>query len=208
MFYALKRPSEEEEWNYFLLYMASLRKRYFIGTYYIQEWNLYTPVFKMPPTIVDKRAFTPIEKEVLDNAYRMVCIGCGRCCARSSGAFAFEHEIEEFKDKLPIEVDLLDWFYVRLSYVGDVKVFRLDKGVAGSCVLYDVKKRWCILAEEEKPVICIIHYCSLYAERRGKYYVKVAVKRRYNELIPIYKEAQGKVLRRIKSMLRRAYRST
>ena len=168
--YAL-RPRRNWRWNYAALYVASHYKDKLMGVYYFPSTGLYAPVFSIKDLPGRHRwAFVEIRKSEVSRAYKMICVECGACCARNSGAYAFPHELTtEERESLPFEV-------LSLPRVGDVLVYWLDVKTAGMCAFYDEKKNTCAV-EDRKPIACLVHYCTLFAERKGEVYVKVAVKK-------------------------------
>ncbi|RLE75118.1 MAG: hypothetical protein DRJ56_06255, partial [Thermoprotei archaeon] len=126
--YAL-RPGRGWRSNYAALYVASLYKEGFRGVYYVPSLRLYAPVFEveeLPPA--HEWAFMEVRVSQLNRAYRMVCMECGACCARNSGAFAFAHELTA-EERASLEPEV-----VRAPRVGDILLYWLDRGPAGRCV--------------------------------------------------------------------------
>ena len=165
-YYALKDPTGEESYNLFLLCKARKYKSFFVGTFYLPRRGRLTPVFKVPWEVSDD-VFEIVPSSEVEDAYRMLCISCGRCCALNSGAFAFEDEIAPVLEKLGWR-DLLSR-EVRVHRVGTVKLYELAAGPGGSCAFYtpegceiELKLSW-----RSKPIICLVHHCSLYARARA-----------------------------------------
>jgi len=185
-YYALKDPTGEESYDLFLLYKARKYKSFFIGTFYLPRRGRLTPVFKVPWEVGDD-VFEVVPSSEVEDAYRMLCVSCGRCCALNSGAFAFEDEIAPVLEKLG-QRDLPSR-EVSVHRVGTVKLYELAVGPGGSCAFYtpegckiELKLSW-----RSKPIICLVHHCSLFAERRGEPYVKVGVKRVGGKPVPVYR---------------------
>ncbi len=190
--YAL-RPGRTWRGNYAALYIASLYKDRLKGVYYVPSSRLYAPVFEideLPPA--HEWAFEEVRVSQLNRAYKMVCVKCGACCVRNSGAFAFAHELTaEERASLPFEV-------IRVPRVGDLLVYWLDTGPAGRCYFYDEEKNLCRI-EDRKPIVCLVHYCTLFAERDGHLFVKVAVKR---DGSLVYRRASRGEVKRLAGVLR------
>ena len=189
--YAL-RPGRSWRENYAALYIASLYKGDLKGVYYIPSLRLYAPVFEvkeLPPA--HEWAFMEVRVSQLNRAYRMVCMECGACCARNSGAFAFAHELTA-EERASLEPEV-----IRAPRVGDILLYWLDRGPAGRCVFFDERGK-CVLGDR-KPVACLVYYCSLFAERGGKLYVKVAVRR---DGTPVYRAASRTEAKRLARRLR------
>jgi len=194
-YYMLRRPTGQARWDYFLLYVGAKLKKFYVGTYYIPKYRVLAPVFKPSPgTPLDLRALVEVPSDILENSYRMICIECGWCCERDSGAFALENEVRD----LPLHlVDRpLDWKWVD-TVIGPVKVYRLDLGPGGRCVFYSDGR--CLVPRDRKPIICLIHYCSLYAEMRGRKFIKVGVRRVGGQYEPIYREVSDEEFELIKN---------
>ncbi len=218
-YYMLKQPNPKDpKLNYYLLYVASKHKRSLIGVYYIPSRKALSPVFKARPgEYFEEGAFEEIKSKELEESYKMICIpGCGWCCERNSGAFAFEHEMKHIVAKLyggditnlemeigrPIDMEWVD------TLVGPKRIYRLDLGPAGRCIFYRDGK--CVLdtLKVEKPIICLVTYCSLYAEKGGKKYIKVAVKKAGDLYIPVYREVSDEEFERIVKRLQRTRQSS
>lgn len=191
-YYMLKQPTGSVKWDYFLLYIAAKLKKFYIGTYYIPRYQVLAPVFRITPgTPVDLRALDPVPEDVLRESYRMLCVECGWCCVRDSGAFVLENELKDLRDYLDRP---LDFTWVE-TLVGPLKVYHLDLDPGGKCIFYEGR---CRLPPEKKPIICLIHYCSLFAERQGRKYVKIAAKRvGEKKVVPIYREVSEEEFRKI-----------
>ncbi len=152
---------------------ASAAREYYIGTFYIPSRNLYSPVFKRIGE-ADARAFLTVSRKELENSYKMICIkGCGQCCERNSNAIIMEDEARE----LGIEIRNKPSFEVKLIDGSVLRAYRLDTRKGGQCVFYNRKRKTCSLGRR-RPILCVIHYCSAFAERiedgRKVKYVKVS----------------------------------
>ncbi len=188
--YVLKEPTREPEWNYFLLWEAARIKKYYVGTYYVPRLNRLLAVFKPTPgTYVSDLAFEGMDFSIIRDGYKMICIpGCGRCCEANSGAFILGNEVKLIPRKLA-KFDQLPSFTLSV-YGRKIKVYRLDVGPRGRCIFYDEEAGGCILDRFEKyrkPVICLIHYCTVFAERNGERYIKVSVKYDGKSYVPVYR---------------------
>ncbi|ALU12226.1 hypothetical protein EYM_01605 [Ignicoccus islandicus DSM 13165] len=178
----MRPPNGTKSYDYWLLKQASLARRYYIGTFYVPSKNLYSPVFRRIGK-ADPKAFLTITARELRDSYKMVCIkGCGQCCERNSNAVIFEEEARELgiqiRDKPSFEVELVDG--------SKLKVYRLDTRRNGQCVFYNRRRKTCSLGRN-RPILCVIHYCSAFAERvengRKVMYVKVSGKELGNGLV-------------------------
>lgn len=177
MYYFLKPPSGKVAWNYFLLYKASRLKKYYCGTYYVPGKTIL-PLFNLPIDRTDERAFMKASRSDLEKAYKMLCVNCSLCCVENSGAFAFEHEYRLIKNYTEAFLPSVE---VEAEYIGKLRIYRLDVGPRGRCVLYDVEKG-CLVHGYLKPMICMIQYCSFFAEKNGEKYIKAPSK---NKLVYI-----------------------
>ena len=186
-YYALSKPKPDEAYNMYLLFIASKFKKHFIGTYWLPNLDLYAPIFiNIPKIYAEKGYFIKLPSYALRNAYKMICIkGCGRCCAKNSGAFMFEHELKALKG-----INLPEFpAKVIFTIGGPIKIYYLDTFFPdGRCYFYNPEEGFCLLDEDQKPIICLIHYCTFFAERNGKYYIRVATKKIKNKVKLIYKE--------------------
>ncbi|RLE80247.1 MAG: hypothetical protein DRJ51_06205 [Thermoprotei archaeon] len=197
-YYCLKPPTEKPSWNYFLLYTASRLKRFYKGTYYIPGRTLL-PVFVLPRRLVDWRAFEEVSPRVLRESFKMICVNCGLCCMENCGAFMFSNEYFETKASLGLDV-ILPYKTVRASYVGELQVYALDVEARGRCYFYSFGEG-CRL-KKAKPIICLIHYCTLLAEKGGRKYVKVSVKKTNSGDLPIYRAVSDERFKEIVAQLK------
>lgn len=188
-YYALLKPTGDESYDLFLLYKARKYKSFFHGTYYLPKRRELRPVFRIPHDEVRDDVFEVIPAAELEDSYRMICVACGRCCAFNSGAFAFEDELLRISEKLGIP-PAFPSREVSIYRVGRVRVYELGVERGGKCYFYTADG--CLVERRGtwrlKPIICLIHHCSIFAERRNKLYIKVGVKRVGGEAIPVYRE--------------------
>lgn len=195
-YYALLDPTGDESYDLFLLCKAKKYKSFLLGTFYLPRRARLTPVFKIPWEVSDD-VFEEVPSAEVEDAFKMVCVSCGRCCALNSGAFAFEDEIAPVLEKL--RQGGLPSRSVSVHRVGTVKLYDLAVGPGGSCAFYtpegcEIELK---LSRRSKPIICLIQYCSLFAERRGEPHVKVAVERVKGKPIPVYQRVAESELERI-----------
>ncbi len=171
MYYALKHPTGQKAYDYWLIKQAFLARKFYLGTYYLPSKKMYTPVFKRLGD-ADPEAFVEVTPLEVRRGYKMICIeGCGQCCERNSGAVIMKTEAEamgiEIRNKPSEEVKLVD---------GTTEtIYRLDTRKGGQCVFYNLRKKVCSLGKK-KPTLCLISYCGAFAERNGKKFVKVSGK--------------------------------
>jgi len=197
-YYALKPPTGRPSWDYFLLYSASLVKRRYKGTFYFPGRTVL-PVFifnKKP----DLDAFEKISRNDLSRSYKMICVKCGLCCVRNSGAFMFEHEYRKIVDQEGYPAVFPSKIFSIYKF-GEVKVYFLGTERFGRCFFYD-SSRGCTLRPAFKPIICIIQFCTLFAKKNGKIFLKVAVKNREGGASPVYKPVNHIEYNRIVEFLR------
>ncbi len=163
-------------WNLTILWYVAKLRRHYIGTYYFEDTNSLHPVLELDARELrklPKRLFQPIDPRLLEESYRMVCIPrCGACCERNAGAFAFDFELYE----LGLNISQLRCEEIRLLNGVRTRVCELPNGSWGTCVFYDQDKRRCRV-HDLKPIICLVSYCSLVAEKHGLLYVKTGVER-------------------------------
>ena len=178
--YVLREPRREREWNIYVLREAARLKKWFIGVYYSPRLKRLLVAFKPTPgTHVNMQVFEEIGESVLEDAYRMECPrGCNRCCVFRSGAFMLENEVKMLPPELQTRVlsqpSELVW-----TPGGPVRVYRLDTEPMGRCIFFDVERGECMLeryGKHVKPVICLITYCTIFATRGGKLYLKTGYK--------------------------------
>ncbi|RLF06809.1 MAG: hypothetical protein DRK00_00445 [Thermoprotei archaeon] len=205
-YYALLEPTGDESYDLFLLYKARKYKSFFHGTYYLPKRRELRPVFRIPHEVRDD-VFEVIPASELEDSYKMLCVACGRCCALNSGAFAFEDELLRISEKLGVPPAFPSREVV-VRRVGRLRVYELGVERGGRCYFY--RGEGCMVEREGswrlKPIICLIHFCSLFAERRGKFYIKVGVKRLEGRFLPIYREVSPSELERIVEEARRRVR--
>jgi len=176
--WVLKEPRKrDKEWNIYALREAARLKRWFRGVYYSPRLGRLLAVFKPTPgTHVNQLVFEEYGEGVLRDAYRMECpSGCNRCCVIHSGAFMLDVEVRMLPRGLR-DVVMRQPKEVLRTPGGKVRVYKLDTGPMGRCVFFDVERGRCILEEKlgkhGKPIVCILTYCTVFATRGGKRYVK------------------------------------
>jgi len=198
---ALREPTGDEAWNLYCLRRAARLKRKLVGVYYSPQLRRLLAVFRVAPgDRVDEEVFERVDSSVLEASYRMECPqGCGRCCAKFSGAFALDVEAEELPPEARRRVELQPSRLVRTKR-GYVRVYELGTGPAGMCVFYSAGRRACKLEEEVgrgyKPVVCLLTYCTVFASRGGRLYLKAAARRVEGGWELIYREVGGDEWRR------------
>ncbi len=164
-------------WNLTVLWYVAKLRRHYIGTYYFEDTNSLHPVLELDAhklRELPKRLFQPIDPKLLEESYRMVCIPrCGACCERNAGAFAFDFELH----RLGLDIlQLTRCEKLKLLNGVETTVCELPQDVQGACVFYDRDGRRCRV-HSIKPVICLVSYCSLVAEKHGSLYVKASMER-------------------------------
>ncbi|KSW12141.1 hypothetical protein CF15_05075 [Pyrodictium occultum] len=175
--YVLREPRRgDRAWNIYALREAAWLKRWFQGVYYSPRLKRLLAVFKPTPgTHVNMLVFEEMGESVLSDAYRMECPrGCNRCCVFRSGAFILENELR----RLPVEVQ--ERIRSQPSELvrtpgGPVRVYRLDTGPMGRCIFFDVEEGRCMLEDygkHAKPIVCLLTYCTVFATRGGRLYLK------------------------------------
>lgn len=209
--YVLREPTGEKEWDIYCLREAARLKKWLLGVYYSPRHGRLFAVFKPPPgTHVNMLVFEEAPPRLLENSYRMVCMpGCGRCCVAHSGAFILDVELRDMPYKYRSMVEMQPSELVRTPG-GPVRVYRLGTGSLGRCIFFDESKAGCMI-EEYKPIICRLTYCTVFAEKNGKIYLKVAGRVRGSRAEMIYREASPEEVRaavqRMASMLRKYRRA-
>ena len=178
---ALREPTGDEAWNLYCLRRAARLKRKLVGVYYSPKLLRLLALFKVSHSDrVDDEVFERVDPSLLEEAYRMECPpGCGKCCAKFSGAFALDVEVEELPSEVGQRVRAQPSRLVRTRR-GYVRVYELGTGPAGMCIFYDAQRRACKLEElgkGYKPVVCLLTYCTIFASRGGKLYLKAAARR-------------------------------
>ncbi len=174
--YVLKEPRKSREWNIYALREAARLKKWFIGVYYSPRLKRLLAVFKPTPgTHVNMQVFEEIGESVLEDAYRMECPrGCNRCCVFRSGAFMIENEVRMLPPELQTKVLNQPSTLVHTPG-GPVRVYRLDTEPMGRCIFFDVVRGECMLeryGRHLKPIVCLLTYCTVFASRGGKLYLK------------------------------------
>ena len=198
----LKEP-RTRRWNIYALREAARLKKWFKGVYYSPPLKRLLVVFKPTPgTHINQLVFEEVGESVLEGSYRMLCIkGCGKCCAIASGAFILENEVEVLPPEEKAKV------YAQPSYLvktpgGYVRVYRLDTGPMGRCIFFDPHRVECTLESRHgwkvKPIICLITYCTLFAERGGELYVKTGYRvEKEGAVVMSYRRASEEEVKRI-----------
>ena len=176
--WVLKQPrSGDREWNIYALREAARLKRWFRGVYYSPRLKRLLAVFKPTPgTHVNRLVFEEMGESVLRDAYRMECpSGCNRCCVIHSGAFMLDIEVRMLPPRLRriVESQPSEVVY---TPGGKVRVYRLDTEPMGRCIFFDVEKGRCRLEAElgraAKPIVCLLTYCTVFATKGGKRFIK------------------------------------
>jgi hypothetical protein len=179
--YVLREPRREREWNIYALREASRLKKWFLGVYYSPKLKRLLVAFKPTPgTHVNLNVFEEIGESVLKDAYRMECpSGCNRCCVFRSGAFMLENEVKQLPEDLQAKV-LNQPSELLYTPGGYIRVYRLDTESMGRCIFFDVERGECGLerriGKHGKPVICLVTFCTVFASRDGKLYLKTGYK--------------------------------
>jgi hypothetical protein len=174
--YVLKEPRRDKAWNIYALREAARLKRWFVGVYYSPRLKRLLAVFKPTPgTHVNMLVFEEMGESILRDAYRMECPkGCGRCCVFRSSAFMLDVEVNKLPPELRERVLRQPSELIRTPG-GPVRVYRLDTEPMGRCIFFDVEKGECMLerlGREYKPIVCLLTYCTVFATRNGKLYLK------------------------------------
>ncbi len=175
--YVLREPRREREWNIYALREAARLKRWFVGVYYSPRLGRLLAVFKPTPgTHVNTLVFEELGESALRDAYRMECPpGCNRCCVFRSGAFMIENEVRQLPPELQARV-MSQPSELVMTPGGPVRVYRLDTESMGRCAFFDVEGGRCELearlGRHAKPIICLVTYCTVFATRGGRLYLK------------------------------------
>ncbi len=210
----MKEP-RRKDWNIYALREAARLKKWFIGTYYSPRLKRLLVAFKPTPgTHVNRLVFEELDESVLKESYRMVCPpGCGRCCAAKSGAFMLDIEVAKLPPELQLKLETQPKERI-LTPGGIVTVYYLGTGPGGQCIFYDVRRKKCKLEElgkEYKPIICLIEYCTVFAEKDGKKYIKTGYRVTPNGVVMFYRrvteEEWKAAIRRMASLADRIARA-
>ena len=192
--YVLREPrSGDEAWNIYALREAARLKRWFMGVYYSPRLGRLLAVFKPTPgTHVNTAVFEEMGESVLRDAYRMECPeGCNRCCVMRSGAFMLDVEVRGLPDELRSRVMRQPSYTVKTPG-GRVRVYRLDTGPMGRCIFFDMERGGCalerLLGKKGKPIVCMLTYCTLFASRGGRLYLKTGYTVKGGRTIIRYRE--------------------
>jgi len=176
--WVLKEPRKRDRaWNIYALREAARLKRWFKGVYYSPRLGRLLAVFKPTPgTHINQLVFEELGESALRDAYRMECpSGCNRCCVIHSGAFMLDVEVRMLPQELREIVERQPRERIRTPG-GKVTIYRLDTEPMGRCIFFDVERGRCLLEEKlgksSKPIVCLLTYCTVFASRGGKRYVK------------------------------------
>ncbi len=192
--YVLKEPRREREWNIYALREAARLKKWFQGVYYSPKLKRLLAVFKPSPgTHVNLLVFEELGESIVRDSYRLICVkGCGRCCAMFSGAFILENEVQSLPSDMKAQVYMQPSELVRTPG-GPVRVFSLATGPLGRCVFFDPDRCTCRIEEQAswkaKPIVCLLTYCTLFAEKNGKLYIKMGYRETRSGVEIFYREA-------------------
>ncbi|MEZ0345361.1 MAG: YkgJ family cysteine cluster protein [Infirmifilum sp.] len=190
-YYALREPTGREEQDLHSLAKAASVKQSLLGVYYSPRLRRLLAVFEAPSN-PDVEVFEEVDPEVVREAYKMECPRCGYCCAVNSGAFILDRELEKLPEQARLVVEEQPSRTVQTPH-GAVRVYHLGTGPRGSCVFYNPQTRECLLEKNygklHKPIICLLTYCTVFASKNGKPYLKAAVKKLKDTWLPVYREA-------------------
>ncbi len=202
--WVLREPRRgDRAWNIYSLREAARLKRWFDGVYYSPRLRRLLAVFRPTPgTHVNRLVFEEMSDSVLRDAYRMECPeDCNRCCVIHSGAFMLDLEARQLPPELRERV-LRQPSEKLVTPGGKVRVYRLDTEPMGRCIFFDVEKGRCMLEElygrRFKPIVCLLTYCTVFATRGGKKYLKAGYRvHRDGSVEIIYREASDEEWRRM-----------
>ncbi|MEM4688819.1 MAG: hypothetical protein QXH65_06785 [Thermofilaceae archaeon] len=212
IYLALREPGGSEARNLLCLREAARLKGSLIGVYYNPQLRRLLAVFKVPPDArLDESVFERVDPSVIEASYRMECPkGCGRCCAVFSGAFVLDVEIRKLPSEVRQRIEAQPSRLVE-TVRGLVRVYELGTGPAGRCIFFNVKQRSCQLesyGRSCKPIICLLTYCTIFASRSGRLYLKVRAREVHGRYEMIYREATEEEWRRaIESLTRTVKRA-
>ncbi|AEM39638.1 hypothetical protein Pyrfu_1784 [Pyrolobus fumarii 1A] len=193
--YVLREP-RKKDWNIYALREAARLKKWFIGTYYSPRLKRLLIAFKPTPgTHVNRLVFEEMNESLLRESYQMVCPpGCGRCCVAKSGAFMLDIEVTKLPPELQLKLEAQPKERI-LTPGGVVTIYYIGTGPGGRCIFYNAQQRRCMLeaqyGKEAKPIICLIEYCTVFAERNGKKYLKTGYKVTDNGVLMFYRSVGG-----------------
>ena len=200
-YYIVVEPTDEEEFNLYLLYKLSFFKHRLLGVYYIPELHYYGPVLQLTTHEYEsiKDIVIKIPDKYLKNAFRMVCIrDCGWECKEDSSAFMFEHELKSLE--IPIALPFRIVKYRNLTF----KVYRLDLGPRRACIFYDSNTKLCRI-HSKKPIICLVTYCARYAIKDNEVYIRTkSIKVKVGDqvkYVPIFKKLNPENQVKIKELI-------
>ena len=202
--WVLREPRRgDREWNIYALREAARLKRWFDGVYYSPRLGRLLAVFRPTPgTHVNELVFEQVGESVIRDAYRMECpSGCNRCCVIHSGAFMLDIEVRQLPPEYRALVERQPRETIRTPG-GKVRVYRLDTLPMGRCIFFDVERGVCRLEAElgrsYKPIVCLLTYCTVFASKNGKLYIKRGVKRTKDGRVLIdYVEVDEKTWKRM-----------
>jgi hypothetical protein len=201
--FVLREPRKRDrEWNIYALREAARLKRWLDGVYYSPRLQRLLAVFRPTPgTHVNMLVFEEMGESVLADAYRMECPrGCNRCCVIHSGAFILDVEVR----MLPDEARSIVLRQPRETVVtpgGKVRVYKLDTEAMGRCIFFDVESGGCKLeayGKYLKPIVCLLTYCTVFASRNNKLFLKSGYKElRDGSVLINYREVDEKQWKRM-----------
>ncbi len=176
--WVLREPRRgDRAWNIYALREAARLKKWFAGVYYSPRLRRLLAVFKPTPgTHVNRLVFEEMSESVLRDAYRMECPrGCNRCCVIHSGAFMLDVEARQLPEELR-SIVLKQPSERVLTPGGKIRVYRLDTEPMGRCIFFDVEQGECMLermlGRTRKPIVCLLTYCTVFATRNNRLYLK------------------------------------
>lgn len=179
--YVLKEPKDDKSWNLYALREASKLKKWLLGVYYHPDLKRLLIAFNPSPgTHINRLVFEDIPERLIHESYKMECPeGCGRCCVIQSNAFILNNEVDQLPEDIKVRLKVQPVEKVR-TIGGMVRVYRLGTGPMGMCMFFNSTTAKCNLEEiggkSLKPIICLITYCTVFALRGGKMYLKVGYK--------------------------------
>ncbi len=193
--WVLREPRRgDRAWNIYALREAARLKKWFVGVYYSPRLRRLLAVFKPTPgTHVNRLVFEEMSESILHNAYRMECPrGCNRCCVIHSGAFMLDVEARQLPEELR-SIVLKQPSERVLTPGGKVRVYRLDTEPMGRCIFFDVERGECMLermqGKTRKPIVCLLTYCTVFATRNNRLYLKEGYRETRGGIELLYREA-------------------
>ncbi len=201
--FVLREPRKgNREWNFYALREAARLKRWFDGVYYSPRLHRLLAVFRPTPgTHVNMLVFEEIGESILADAYRMECPkGCNRCCVIHSGAFILDVEVRMLPDEVK-SVVLRQPRETIITPGGKVRVYRLDTEAMGRCIFFDVESGECkleVYGKHLKPVVCLLTYCTVFASKDNRLFLKSGYKElRSGGVLIYYREVNEKQWKRM-----------